>query len=62
MLRFLRCSAANFGFYGVFMECSWGVQPVLRVFAFLETTPINIVEGSHVFGECNRVGTRPPNG
>ena len=22
----------------MFMECSWGVQPVLGVFAFLETT------------------------
>ena len=28
----------KFGVYGVFMECSWGVQPVLGVFAFLETT------------------------
>ena len=30
-------------FYGTFMECSWGVQPVLGVFAILETNKrINI--------------------
>ena len=42
LLRFMRCSAFNLAFYGMFMEYSWGVQLVLGVFAFLETTALSL--------------------
>ena len=38
LITFIKCSAFNLGPFGIFMECSWGVQPVLGVFAILETT------------------------
>ena len=37
-MTFMHCSVFNLAFYGTFMECSWGVQPVLGVFAVIETT------------------------
>ena len=37
-MKFMRWSAFNLTFYGMFVECSWGVQSVLWVFAFLEMT------------------------
>ena len=38
LMRFMRCPVFNWAFYGMFMEYSWGVQPVLGVLAFLATT------------------------
>ena len=38
LMRFIRFHVFNLVFYGMFIEYSWGVQPVLGVLAFLETT------------------------
>ena len=27
LMEFIRCSASNSAFFGMFMECPWGVQP-----------------------------------
>ena len=42
LMRFVGRSAFNLASYSMFMECSWGVQPVLGVIAFSETTEIEV--------------------